>query len=49
MVGVFPVTDSYIRLVTSYLLECPEDWQCYRSCIHATSIKIQRELLFEVT
>lgn len=26
VVGIFPSTDSYIRLITSYLLEYSEDW-----------------------
>ncbi len=48
MVGIFPSTDSYIRLITSYLLEYTEDWQTARSYMNAGSIKVQREILFNV-
>lgn len=48
MVGIFPSTDSYIRLITSYLLEYSEDWQTDRSYMNAGSIKVQREILFNV-
>lgn len=48
VVGIFPSTDSYIRLITSYLLEYSEDWQTNRSYMNASSIKVQREILFHV-
>ena len=44
--GIFPSTDSYIRLITSYLLEYSEDWQTERCYINASSIKVQKEILF---
>jgi putative transposase len=47
VVGVFPSTDSYIRLITSYLLEYSEDWQTERCYINSDSIQCQRELLFK--
>lgn len=34
VVGVFPNQDSYIRLVTSYLMEYHEDWSAGRSYIN---------------
>ena len=46
VVGIFPSTDSYIRLITSYLLEYSEDCQSERSYINAGSIKLQKEILF---
>ncbi len=46
VVDIFPSTDSYIRLITSYLLEYSEDWQTERSYINASSIKVQKEILF---
>lgn len=46
VVGIFPSTDSYIRLITSYLLEYSEDWQTERSYMNAGSIKVQKEILF---
>jgi len=46
VVGIFPSTDSYIRLITSYLLEYSEDWQTERCYINSDSIQCQRELLF---
>ena len=33
VVGIFPSMDSYIRLVTSYLIEYSEDWSTSRSYI----------------
>lgn len=47
VVGIFPTTDSYIRLITSYLLEYSEDWQSERCYINANSIKTQKEILFK--
>ena len=46
VVGIFPSSDSYIRLITSYLLEYSEDWQTERSYMNADSIKVQKEILF---
>ena len=44
--SIFSSTDSYIRLITSYLLEYSEDWQTERCYINAGSIKVQKEILF---
>ena len=46
VLGIFPSTDSYIRLITSYLLEYSEDWQTERCYMNASSIKVQKEILF---
>ena len=46
VVGIFPSTDSYIRLITSYLLEYSDDWQTERCYMNAGSIKLQKEILF---
>ena len=46
VVGIFPSTDSYIRLITSYLLEYSDDWQTERCYMNASSIKLQKEILF---
>ena len=46
-VGIFPSTDSYIRLITSYLLEYSDDWQTERCYMNAGSIKLQKEILFD--
>ena len=35
VVGVFPSMDSYIRLVTSYLIEYSEDWSTSRSYVYS--------------
>ena len=48
VVGIFPSTDSYIRLITSYLLEYSEEWQTERCYINAGSIKGQKKILFNV-
>ena len=45
VVGIFPSMDSYIRLVTSYLIEYSEDWCSGRSYINPkiiTSIEQER-------
>ena len=47
VVDIFPSTDSYIRLITSYLLECSDNWQTERCYMNAGSIKLQKELLFD--
>ena len=44
--GIFPSTDSYIRLITSYLLEYTEDWQTERAYMNSDSIQSQKEILF---
>lgn len=44
VVGIFPSMDSYIRLVTSYLIEYSEDWSSGRSYINPKIITaIQHE------
>lgn len=48
IVGIFPNSDSYVRLVTSYLIEYSEDWQTDRCYIKAESLKSQREILYKV-
>ena len=47
VVGIFPSTDSYVRLITSYLLEYSDDWQTERCYMNAGSIKLQKEILFD--
>ena len=45
VVGIFPSMDSYVRLVTSYLIEYSEDWSSGRSYIHPKIItEIQQKL-----
>ena len=45
VVGIFPGMDSYIRLVTSYLIEYSEDWSSGRSYINSKIIiAIQQRL-----
>lgn len=39
VMGVFPNQDSYIRLVTSYLMEYHEDWSTGRSSINPAILK----------
>ena len=46
VVGIFPTTDSYLRLVTSYLIEYTEDWMSSKKYISSEAItKQQVELL----
>lgn len=40
VVGVFPNMDSYIRLVTSHLIEYSEDWSVGKSYIHPEKIAL---------
>lgn len=39
VVGIFPNTDSYLRLVTTYLMEYAEDWSVSKSYINPLSIQ----------
>jgi len=39
VVGIFPSMDSYIRLVTSYLIEYSEDWSTGRCYIDSKIIE----------
>ena len=47
VVGIFPTCDSYIRLVTCYLIEYTEDWTTGRSYIRKEVLDEQRELITE--
>jgi len=42
VVGIFPSTDSYLRLITSYLVEYGEDWSTGKSYIKQSLIEEQR-------
>jgi transposase-like protein len=48
VVGIFPSVESYVRLVTCYLIENAEDWQSERSYISAKALAVQREKLQNV-
>ena len=39
VVGIFPNKDSYLRLVTTYLMEYAEDWSVSRAYLNPTSIQ----------
>jgi transposase-like protein len=45
VVGIFPSIGSYIRLISSYLIEYEDDWQTGRSYINAETLAKQRVLL----
>lgn len=45
VIGIFPSADSYIRLVTCYLIEYTEDWTTGRSYIKKEVLDEQRELI----
>jgi transposase-like protein len=47
VVGIFPSMDSYIRLVTSYLIEYSEDWSSGRSYINPKIITAIQQKLIE--
>ena len=39
VVGIFPNPDSYLRLVTTYLMEYAEDWSVARAYWNPKSIQ----------
>ena len=39
MVDIFPNQKSYLRLVTTYLMEYAEDWSVSRAYIHPKAIQ----------
>ena len=41
VVGIFPSVDSYLRLVTAYLIEYADDWSMSRAYIHPKDIEDQ--------
>jgi transposase-like protein len=43
VVGVFPSLDSYVRLVTTYLIEYSEEWSTGRSYIKPELIQLTKE------
>jgi transposase-like protein len=43
VIGIFPTIDSYVRLVTSYMIEYSEEWLTGRSYISEESLNAQRE------
>jgi transposase-like protein len=45
VVGIFPSSDSYVRLVTCYLIEYSEEWITGRSYISSEAIQVQRAAL----
>ncbi len=47
VVGIFPGIASYLRLVTTYLIEYEEDWQSGRSYMKAESLARHQVLLNE--
>lgn len=48
VVGVFPSISSYLRLITTYLIEYEDDWQTGRSYIKAESLIRQLEYIRRV-
>lgn len=48
VVGIFPNRESYIRLITSYLMEYEEDWQSGKAYISVQSLAEQQQILLEV-
>lgn len=48
VVGVFPSIDSYVRLVTCYLLEYSDDWAVSRNYIKQSKIEEFRERMKKV-
>ena len=48
VVGIFPNMDSYIRLVTTYLIEYSEEWSTGRSYVNPEIIQLTKENLLKV-
>ncbi|QPM68873.1 transposase [Atribacter laminatus] len=48
VVGIFPTTDSYLRLVTSYLIEYTEDWMRSKKYISSEAITEQQAELLKI-
>jgi len=48
VVGIFPNKDSYIRLITTYLIEYEEEWQSGRAYISVQSLTERKLKLEEV-
>ena len=48
VVGIFPTTDSYLRLVTSYLIEYAEDWMSSKKYISSEAITEQQAELLKI-
>ena len=48
VVGIFPTTDSYLRLVTSYLIEYTEDWISSKKYISSEAITEQQAELLKI-
>jgi len=44
VVSVFPSRESYIRLITTYLMEYTEDWEIERSYIHPQKLQEVMEI-----
>ena len=40
VIGIFPNPESYLRLVTVYLMEYSEDWSVTRSYLSEESLKM---------
>ncbi len=47
VVGIFPSPDSYLRLVTCFLIEYTEDWTTSRSYIRKEVLDEQRDLILK--
>ena len=45
VVGVFPSIESYIRLITCYLMEYSEDWETERNYFCKEAIQVERAKL----
>ena len=48
VVGILPSMDSYIRLITSYLIEYGEDWSTGKCYTNPSLIEEQKETLQRV-
>ncbi len=44
VISIFPSRDSYLRLVTTYLMELTEDWEIERSYIHPQKLQQVMEI-----
>jgi len=44
VISIFPSKESYLRLITTYLMEYTQDWECERSYIHPQKLQEVMEI-----
>jgi transposase-like protein len=47
VISIFPSKESYIRLITTYLMEYTKDWECEKSYIKPNKLQEVMEIYYE--